>query len=108
MAKQYSKTVTIQIEDLELEVEGTFTPGSKPSGLSGPPENYDPGDGGWFSAEAVGVGGEDVLPMLEKLYIRRVKPDGKAEYVHFLTDVIEVKAAEKAQEEHEAPEECDE
>jgi len=31
-------------EDIEITVEFTLTGGSEPSGLSGPPENYDPGE----------------------------------------------------------------
>jgi hypothetical protein len=43
-----------------------YTPGSPESGRWGPPENYDPGDGGEITVTAVLLNGVDILPELLK------------------------------------------
>lgn len=42
-------------EDLEIEVEFTLTGGAEPSGMSGPPEHYDPGEAPEFTIESAFV-----------------------------------------------------
>lgn len=44
-ATAYPPAEVIGLEGDELEVEFSFTPGTDPSGVSGPPEHYDPGSG---------------------------------------------------------------
>lgn len=51
MARQFRKFVPLNGEDVAVEFE--WRPGTPPSGLSGPPENYDPGEGDEFTIIAV-------------------------------------------------------
>lgn len=45
--------------DLMLEVKLMWAPGREPSGMSGPPENYDPGDGPEIEINEVRRQGDD-------------------------------------------------
>jgi hypothetical protein len=53
--KRYDYAATIELDDVEHEIEATYEVawGSPPSGMSGPPEDYDPGSGS--VAEAIRV-----------------------------------------------------
>ena len=53
MAGSFSRSFTRDDGETEVEITFSFTPGSAPSGLSGPPEHYDPGSGPEIDIEAV-------------------------------------------------------
>ena len=45
--------------ETEIEVEFSYSPGTAPSGLSGPPEHYDPGEGPEVAIERAWLAKED-------------------------------------------------
>lgn len=50
-----------QSPDYDVRVEFDYAPGCEPKGLSGPPENYDPGEGPEFVVIASGgIAGPDL------------------------------------------------
>lgn len=47
-----SRTFVRDDGETELEVDYSFRPGTAPSGMFGPPEDYDPGEGAEVTIEA--------------------------------------------------------
>lgn len=66
--REVTATITLNGEefDAKLSVDYDYMPGTPESGVSGPPENYDPGDAGSVDITCIMFEGNDIHSLLDE------------------------------------------